>query len=75
MNDFFNYKEKIEKLGQSLDFLNDMNKDLFAQIKDESHKEQFAEIQGDTKRAIELMKEGNITEINNLHKKYADKNN
>lgn len=71
---FDDYKKKLAEMSKNLEFLNDMNADIFKQLPTE-HREQFAQTQADTKSAIEAMKSGDTTILNNLYKSYANKNN
>jgi len=63
--------EKIEKMKSDLDFINDLNNQIFSQIP-EDQKGKYAEVMSDTKTAIECLKKGDTKKLNKLHKKYAD---
>ncbi len=72
--DFNKYKENIDKMKQNLDFISEINKDIFKEIQDPLKQKEYAEIIADTDRTIELMKKGDLNELHNLQKRYADKN-
>ena len=74
MNDFSKYHENIKKMKQNLDFVSELNKDIFKKLEKSEDKKTFSEIMADTDRAIELMKKGDLSELNKLQNKYADKN-
>ncbi len=71
---FEDYKKKLDEMAKNLEFLNDMNADIFKNLPIEHH-DKFAQTQADTKSAIEAMKNGDTTILNNLYKSYANKNN
>ncbi len=72
--DFNKYKENIDKMKQNLDFISEINKDIFKEIQDPLKQKEYAQIISDTDRTIELMKKGDLNELHNLQKRYADKN-
>ena len=74
MNDFSKYHENIKKMKQNLDFVSELNKDIFKKLEKSEDKKTFSEIMADTDRAIESMKKGDLSELNKLQNKYADKN-
>lgn len=75
MSDFNKYHENIKKMKQNLDFISDLNRDIFKEIKDPINQKEYADILADTDRTIELMKKGDLTELHKLQSKYADTNN
>jgi len=72
--DFNKYRENIEKMKQNLDFVSELNRDIFKEIQDPLNQKEYAQIIADTDRTIELMKKGDLNELHNLQKRYADKN-
>ena len=68
------YKKNIQEMAEKLEFVNNMNADIFKLLPKE-HREVYAQAQADTKSAIQAMKNGDTTTLNNLHKRYANKNN
>jgi len=72
--DLNKYRENIEKMKQNLDFVSELNKDIFKTIQDPISQKDYAQIIADTDRTIELMKKGDLTELHKLQRKYADKN-
>lgn len=72
--DFNKYRENIEKMKQNLDFVSELNRDIFKEIQDPLNQKEYAQIIADTERTIELMKKGDLNELHNLQKRYADKN-
>lgn len=72
--DFNKYRDNIEKMKQNLDFVSELNRDIFKEIQDPLNQKEYAQIIADTDRTIELMKKGDLNELHNLQKRYADKN-
>ena len=69
------YQKNLNQMKQNLDFISELNRDIFKEIKDSKERDKYAEIVADTDKVIESMKKGDITELNKLQLKYADKNN
>ncbi len=63
--------KKLNEMKSNLDFVNDLNTQIFSQIP-EDKKDEYANIMADTKTAIECLKKGDSKKLNKLHKKYAN---